>query len=249
MRHRNKWTAVLLGLCSIAMFSDAQSQQPWDKKADHKSAEESGSIEAIASVGVQIKNAKSETWNLAVSPDSTVSVTGTAAPEYLKAGLTVKFTAEIDGTGAMQGEIEELEIFTPAGKNSLGLFATGGGDDAKPVKKLEAGTYDIKAKIASYKEGVLTVVAGGKKISGKVAAEPKIAVNLSDLSVAQVGDSVTAKIWYTDKTKAEAGKTIGKGMAEEITVTLANPLAPAKKGRAAKNASKEKKSSTSLDSK
>lgn len=241
MEYRKRLAAVVLGLCWCLLAGRAVAQQ-WDKKQpDAKSAEESGKIEGVSGAGVQIKNIKSETWNIAVSPQSAVSVTGTALPEYLKPGLTVKFTAEVDGTGAMQGEISELEIFTPVGKNSLGLFATGGAEDAKPVKKLEAGTYEIRAKIATYKEGTLTVVAAGKKISGKMAADPKIAVNVSDLSVAQIGDEVKAKIWFTDKTKAEAGKHNGAGMAEEITVTLANPLAPAKKGRAAKTAGKEKK--------
>ena len=91
-----------------------------------------------------------------------------------------------------------------------------------------------EGKIASYKDNELTVVILGKKITAKVASGVSISVNVSDLSIAQVGDPVKAKLGYYDSGKPEAGKKPGTAMADEVEITLNSPLTKAKKGKATK---------------
>ena len=91
-----------------------------------------GTLEAMVSDQVlKIKVSDSDTWLVEFKPgQSKVEVTGTAEPAFLRNGLTVRFGGEIDKKGYLQEPISELEIFTPQGKNALGLFA-----DKSPMAK------------------------------------------------------------------------------------------------------------------
>lgn len=209
-----KTAAFALALAASAAC--AQEQNAWS---------ESGTVQDVASSMVSIKGANDHAWLVRVDPKTKVQVEGTAEAGYLHAGLTVKFSGEIDKKGVLQSEIKQLEIYTPRDKREIGIFAEGA-QDAKPVRNAPPGRYDIKAKVNTFKDGQLTVSAGGKKISGKVAADAEIKVNAGSLTFVQEGDSIRATGWKIGPTQA---------MATELTVTLAKPLAAVvKKSRPAR---------------
>ncbi len=95
---------------------------------------------------LRIKVSDSDMWLVEIKPGETkIEVNGTAEAAYLRAGLTVRFEGEIDKKGNLQAEVSELELFTPQGKNGLGLFV----DDsptAKPVPKAPPGKYDVRTR-------------------------------------------------------------------------------------------------------
>jgi hypothetical protein len=98
---------------------------------------------------------------------------------------------------------------------------------------LTPGAYEIRGRVASFRDGELQVVAG-KKITGKVAGDAKIAVNVHDISFIQQEDPIKYKAYYLARfaPNASAGRP-GTATGIDIEVTIANPLkAVAKKSEA-----------------
>lgn len=199
---------------------------------DAQMFEHEGTVVGVMPGGVQMLTERDSAWVVQVLPRGTqVKVTGTAEPAFLRNGLYVKFSGDLDAKGVVQGEIKTLEIATPTGKTPVGIFAIGAEENAKPVSKLEAGAYEIRGKVALYKDGELQVVAG-KKITGKVASDAKISVNVQDISFAQKEDTVKVKGYYFDRFKPDPNQfRPGTAVGKEIEITILKPLtAVAKKG-------------------
>jgi|GEM_PF-2153656 len=192
---------------------------------------ESGRIEAVGPGMLKMKT-DNAVWVVSIGRgQSKVQVEGTAEPDYLRAGLPVKFVGEIaDAKGALKGEIAELEIFSPQGKTAIGLFNKGGDAGAKPVKTFGPGEYEIRGKVASFKDGELVVSVGPKKVSGKVASGLVIKVNVDDIAYAQAGDAVDVKGVYYEHGKPDPNlQKPGEAIGQEVSVKLAKPLASRKK--------------------
>ncbi len=128
-----------------------------------------------------------------------------------------------------------------------------GGDllSGKPSKSgaiKPPGTFTVRGTIKLCKEGKISVQAGkGPKISGELASDVKIEVDMSDISAAQRDDRVTVN----GKTTQARPNLI---MAESIKIDLANPLSGAKKKAtrpaktsAAKTTAKAKKGDADAD--
>ncbi|HTU24176.1 MAG TPA: hypothetical protein VMF30_02190 [Pirellulales bacterium] len=194
-----------------------------------------GTIDSIQSDQLlKIKITETESWLIKVEDHTKIDVTGTAEPGFLHNGLHVRFDGEIDKKGNLQAEISELEIFTPEGKNAMGLFADKG-PTAKPVGKAGPGKYEIRAKIVSLKDHDVTLAAGSKKLFGKVAENVAVKVTASDFNYVQDGDAVTVAGYYYPANKAAAEKP-GQAAADELTIALAKPLVATKKAAKATKA-------------
>lgn len=222
-----------LGSGALVASSALAQGQGWIPP-DAQVYENEGTVMGVVPGGIQMLTERDSAWLIQVVPrQSQVKVTGTAEPGFLRSGLFVKFSGEIDAKGVLQGEVKEMEIVTPAGKNSMGVFASGSDENAKPIAKLEPGTYDIRGKVALYKDGDITIVAG-KKITGKVASDAKISVNVQDYSFAQKDDTIKVKGYYYERMRPspQEGRP-GQAMGKEIEIALAKPLsAPVRKGPA-----------------
>ena len=200
--------------------------------------EKDGKVAGVFPNGIQMITTRGAKWVIQVVPrQSQLKITGVADPSFLHPGLHVKFSGEIDDKGLLQSELKELEIFTPANKNSTGVFATGSDEDAKPVPRPGAGTYDFRGRVVTYRDGQIVLIAG-KKITGKVAGDAEISVNVQDLWFAQPEDELTVKGWNTPEMEPNSQKkTPGTAVGKEIEIKLSKRLTSApKKGpvRAAK---------------
>jgi hypothetical protein len=234
-------TAVLGSVAvSCTGVAWAQRQRQRQPPQEQKEWDDTGTVEGIVGNAVQMMSSRSEPWAVQVVPgQSKVIVEGTAEPSFLRSGVNIQFDGEIDAKGSLQGEIKELEIYSPQGKSDAGLFPQGAEEGAKPIAKMIPGSYTVKGRITSLKENQIMVVAAGKKISGMLAETPAIKVNSSDLGYVQKGDAVKVKGWYTDSTKYDPTKgRVGAVLAQEITVTMSEPLVGKKKARPAKAKSK-----------
>jgi hypothetical protein len=155
--------------------------------------------------------------------------------------LHIRFDGEMDKKGNLQADITEVELFTPQGKNGLGLFADKS-PTAKPIAKAPPGKYDIRAKIVSLKDHEITLAAGSKKLFGKVAEDVAVNINSDDLGYVRDGDTVKLTGWYMTADKAAADKP-GQAFADGLTITMAKPLVASKKpARAAARPAKTPKS-------
>jgi hypothetical protein len=108
-----------------------------------------------------------------------VTVTGKLTPDQLKAGMIVRFTGTLKGA-AIDGEVGDVKIYTAADGYQLGVL-----QDAPDQPATITGT------LQGVKNGTLTVSAGRKKVTGKLAAGAAINLETRDFSLAQRGNAVT----------------------------------------------------------
>jgi hypothetical protein len=218
---------AVVGLLSVLPLSRAAAQAPPPPQGTEP-LKASGTIdEMVSEQGLRLKVSDSEIWLVEIKPETKVDVTGTAEAAFLRSGLHVRFDGEIDKKGNLQSDIAEIEVFTPQGKNGLGLFADSS-LTAKPIGKPAPGKYQIRAKVVSLKDHEITLAAGSKKLFGKIAEEVTVKVASDDFNYVRDGDAVKIDGWYVTANKAAAGKP-GQAVADELTITLAKPLVATKK--------------------
>jgi hypothetical protein len=228
---RYNWFFAVGAISLVGWTCCSRVQAQFEAPPNSLAFEDTGTLEAVEDGLIQIRDSKTEAWLLQIVGETKVTVDGEAEPDYLRPGLPVRFNAKIDKKGVLQKPLAEIEIFTPQSKSWMGLFPEGEDDpDAKPDRTGGAGTFQIKGKLISFRDNELVVSAGSRKISGQVADEFTVKVKLDDPSIAQNGDTVKVKFWYYDNSKPiPAANRLGKGRAEEITITLAKKLAPSVK--------------------
>ena len=148
-----------------------------------------GTVDKVARGGIIMVSKTGPLVQVLVGPATNVHFTGTATPSFLKRGLTVEFTAEVDKKHNVKEKITQLKIVTlapgagglfpegssdsNAGDDAFGFNAKGGGDAApaekggakkappKKTAKVELpGTFVVRGMVKSYKAGKLAVVTG-----------------------------------------------------------------------------------------
>ena len=72
---------------------------------------------------LQLSTNMNQTIFVMVGPNTEVSVTGKAEPDYLKSGVNVEFVAEVDKTHTVKDKIIKMLIVTPTTERPAGLFA------------------------------------------------------------------------------------------------------------------------------
>jgi hypothetical protein len=235
---KHSWIGVFgLGLLLPGWLASAWAQAPTKFQAPPQSVAFEDAECKLADVqgdAVQIRDSRSEAWWLKVGDGTKVTVKGEAEEECLKSGVYVQLNAEIDKKGTLSEPVSKIEIVSFQSKPTLGLFhipktavADGEDEEAKPVKNAGPGEYRIRGKLALFRDGEIVILAGNRKLTGDVAEELHVTVNVDDLSVAQAGDEVEVKAWYYDPDKpVPVANRPGKAWAEEINVKLAKKLAP-----------------------
>jgi hypothetical protein len=167
-------------------------------------------IVAVGSLGLEVTDANGNNWKLAQEKNCLVEVTGTADPSFLKPDMLVKFSAQFDKKGKATAPLNELEIISPqAAMSSMKAEING--------KKGAADAVDgpVIGHLKSIKNNELTVQNTNGVFTAELGSNPSIKVNVSDFRWAQPGDKVDAKGYYTQQ---------GLAYADEIKITLSNPL-------------------------
>lgn len=218
---------VSLG-CAIALTSWSAARAQVKLPPGGKALDETGVVMDGTKQGMLLlKNGAGAVWSVLVDPrDTTVHLEGTAEPDFLHPGVSVRLTAEVDKKGAIKDEIKDLEIYSPP-KPDYGAYASEA--DEKPVKSIgEGGKFYLKGRVKSYKAGALVIAVGTKIYTGKLAASPSIKVKASDLSFAQPEDTVKVTGWYYAKNGPGPNKP-GFASGSDVSITLAKPLSGATK--------------------
>lgn len=118
-------------------------------------------------------------------PRTSVSVRGQADVSFLAPGMYVRFRGAIadEKKGLLAEELTELTVFTPRSENALGV---------EPARDEEekAGELEFSGQIISLKKGKFQVQAGEAVVSGKLADEIKVKLNLGDISVVPFGSEL-----------------------------------------------------------
>jgi hypothetical protein len=145
-----------------------------------------GTLEGVQGNLLQVKATAGHPYWVALQPGfSKLGVTGTAQPDYLKAGMLVSFTADLpkEKKGEVDEPLTDLAIIAPGENSQPGLF-----NEDRDNK--ESTRFFVRGIVKSYKEGKLTVMAGGKPIVAPVPTDLEIKLESTDLAIVRQGDGI-----------------------------------------------------------
>ena len=176
-----------------------------------------GTVEAVQENAIKIRDSKNDDWILEINGETMIQVTGEAEREWLKPGVFVKFTGEIDKKGVLQKDVEEIEIITAADKSSLGLFTPSEGDaPSKAVRNPGSGSYVIKGRLTKVQDGKILVLAGSRQVMGRTGrrtegqARPRRSSVRASRRLGQ-GESLVLRELATRFGIQQAGARAGRG--------------------------------------
>lgn len=231
------------------LIAPACGQPPQRPKQPREQMPKEVKLLAVGRGVVQVQTEDGKQWLVALgrNPAQTVSVVGKADPSWLQPGMLVRFSARFDRKGEAISKIEDLSVITLregmrfgltpenlptanlAGAAAGGLFSDTD-QDAKPKKpsrpkkiKPEDISYTVIGKIAKVKRNELSIAAG-RLLKIELAEEPRIDVDVADLSLTPMGVTVSLDAWYYPQMP-------GRAMAERLTVALEKTLQDEKKLR------------------
>jgi hypothetical protein len=213
-------------------------------KPEPQAFTEKGTIQAVTRGRIQMATDATEaakSWTVMIDPKTVVHVTGSAEPDFLRAGLFVRFTAELDKSAVAKEKVQQLTIFSPSPANQPGVWPGGeapsgdkpaeggsrrGGGAARGAvasKALEAGVYTVAGRITGFRKGRLMVNAGRSTVRADVAEDAKIDVDFADYLAAKPGDKISVTKGMILPARP------GLAQAQELSIQLSEPLALPKK--------------------
>ena len=223
---------VLAGFVFILAAKEAPGQGNNAPKGKTKvvNANVSGTVTAIQGDTVLMTNSSNEKWIVQVNSPSfgfraKVTVEGEAVVGALRPGVYVRFTADVDQRGNVQGDLTELVIFSPSESAKPGMYSNDGAGDTGEGDKADVSNYLVLGQVASYRKGKLTLaIPGSKGVRGSVSEDVKVTVRGEDYRMARPGDKIFAKGFHLPDQK-------GTLMAHEITITLSGVLGETAKSK------------------
>lgn len=207
-----------------AAWAQYRNQQRPQSFNDLKDVPFDGSVEGVQGDVVQMKMAATSQPHLIKlqAGYSKVVVTGTAKPDYLKPGMLVSFTADIppgkEKTIELEQPLTDLQIITASETNKPGLFN-------EDRENKDSTKFFVRAPVRSYKDGKLTVGAGGKTIIAPLVSETDIKLESTDLSIVRMGDTITGSgkqvsAYKSEGNRIEPGQVVG----QEVNIKLQETL-------------------------
>jgi len=227
-------------------------------------AQVSGTMQAMALNKIKIVAEDKKVYFAVVSDDTLLNYKGTAESDFLSPGLLVRFSAELNQSGQVQGPVAELEVFTVSQHRRMsseqmrdqtaGIYQVGGefGNAKKPSDKKSADkkpsdkTKDkapAKPTAASAKGSQAYRVVGqiaGIKASKMIvqAGAVQVQLELDPKAAIKVTSHDTTFCQMGDQVKISGLRTAGQEQfiqSESLEIVGAKPLGPAE-GKTAKNA-------------
>ena len=173
-------------------------------------------ITGVGSRGLEVIDANGGKWLVVPErKNCKIEVTGNADPSFLRPDMLVRFNAEFDKKGNATAPVNELEIISP----QAAMSSTSLRSEMKVGEAVPNG--QMTGHIKSIKNGHLAVQNTTGVYSADLAPNAVIKVDVSEPQLAQAGDKVDVKGYYSQQ---------GVATAQEMHITLSNTLGePAKK--------------------
>lgn len=180
-----------------------------------------GSLEGVQGNLLQVKITLGHPYLVALQPNfSKLGISGTAKPDYLKPGMFVSFTADLpkDKKVELEQPLTDLAIISPSETNTPGLF-----NEDRDNK--DSTKFFVRGTVRSFKEGKLTVSAGGKQITADVPADAMIKVESIDLSIVRQGDGIKVTGKEYQQYRSQGNQIMpGKVIGQQVDITLQEVL-------------------------
>ncbi|HEY2759507.1 MAG TPA: hypothetical protein VGI75_02150 [Pirellulales bacterium] len=185
----------------------------------------SATIESVGPRGLVVIDGNGNSWTVQPEKNCKIELNGSADADFLKSpaasGQLVHFTAAIDRKSSKAiSPINELEIVSPqavitaekgggigSGLGSATAAGKKGGTSAEPIS--------VFGHLKEFKNNQITVESTVGMVTADLAANPTIKIALNDFHLAQSGDKVDVRGYYTKP---------GETFAQEMRITLATTL-------------------------
>lgn len=209
-------TTLLIILASLC-FGLPSSRADFPKKVKSK-----GKITAIAPGKIMLKDATNNQKTFNVLPDREVGITvqGKLTLADLKPGMLVRVEGPLK-MNAVEGEVAKITV-----------YSANDGYEAGIVQESKEEPAIVTANIKLVKDNTLTLLAGKKKITAKLAKELTIEVDSKDYALAPAGSVIEAEGYETKD---------GSVNAKKITITVGKVEKKESKPQDSKTAKTEKK--------
>jgi hypothetical protein len=118
---------------------------------------EEGTIEAISQGEIKMVSKVNQPVRIMILPATVIHLTGTASPDYIRKGVYVQFTADVDSKHAVKEKISHLTVFTPTREKGAGLIsadapeAMGAPDSTFPAQDTGTGKSSKHTGTSSHK--------------------------------------------------------------------------------------------------
>lgn len=203
---------LLFLLASLALFLPPASAAP-------KRVKTKGQIATVIPGKILFTDdaAKMRTFNILPDREVGIAVKGTIALADLKPGMLVRIEGPLKAN-AVEGEVAKVTVFSPNDGYTQGIA-----QDAADQPSTVTGTVKV------LKDNVLTLMAGKKRITAKLAQDVAVNIDSKDYTLAPTGSHIEADGYETKD---------GSVNAKRIVITVGKPMSDTK---TAKTEKKEKK--------
>jgi hypothetical protein len=181
-----------------------------------------GTVEQISPQGILVNQKDGKKIGMAFPPNAKVTLSGNAAPEFLKPGQYIQFTVNLDEKKKPTGDASKIQIIEQSAISSPGVFSEKG-PDGKPG---EPGPYFVRGTVKSYREGQMSVAAGGPLMTVNVPASAAIPVTIADWDLANPGDQISGD---AQALAAQPNAPFTPAFAERIEIKSVAPITGKKK--------------------
>ncbi|MBC7857026.1 MAG: hypothetical protein IAF94_26650 [Pirellulaceae bacterium] len=214
MRAKMAVLAVLASLC-LLLFADA---------APPRRVKSKGSVAAVSPGKIMLLDAESKLRTFNIRADqNVVAVRGKLVVSDLKPGMLVRITGPLKGN-AFEGETAAITVYSAADGYEPGIVR-----DSQDQPTVVTGVVKL------LKDNALTILAGKKRITAKLAADVAVNVDSKDYSLAPAGSRIEADGYETKDGSVNAKKVV-------ITIGEPSQAKPqdAKAGKSAKKKEEKK---------
>ena len=191
-------TTPLLTVLACLVCFHSQASADFPKKVKTK-----GKITAIAPGKIMLKDTTNNVRTFNVLPDREVGITvqGKLTLADLKPGMLVRVEGPLK-MNSLEEEVTKITVYSPNDEYEVGI-----------LQEAKDAPATVTANIKVVKDGTLTLLAGKKRITAKLAKELEISVDSKDYTVAPTGSLIEAEGYETKDGSVNAKKiaiTIGK---------------------------------------
>lgn len=183
-------TAVLTVLASLMFLLFADAAPPRRVKLK-------GSVASVSPGKIMLLDEESKLRTFNIRADqNTVAVRGKLAVSELKPGMLVRITGPLKGN-ALEGETAAITVYSAADGYEVGIV-----QDSQDQPTVVTGVVKL------LKDDALTILAGKKRITAKLAGTVVISVDSKDYSLAPTGSLIEADGYETKDGSVNAKKVV-----------------------------------------
>ena len=207
-------TALLLIVVGLVVLGEAN--------AAPRRVKLKGQVAAVAPGKIMVTDEQSKIRTFNILPDREVGITvqGKLALSDLKPGALIRVQGELKGN-ALEGEVKTITVYSASDGYTAGIV-----QDAPDQPSVITGNLKL------LKDNTLTLTAGKKRITAKLAGDVAVSLDSKDYTLAPTGALIEADGYETKD---------GSVNAKKVVITLGKSATKDTQPQEAKTAKTEKK--------